>query len=72
MITSTVAPIPAPGWRRSGSTVADSTADLFDQSAEYELTGDQAWRRDYYYDGPGDQAVVNNAYAMEHACEETE
>ena len=42
------------------------------QSAEYELTGDQAWRRDYYYDGPGDQAVVNNAYAMEHACEETE
>ena len=41
-------------------------------SAEYELTGDQAWRRDYYYDGPGDQAVVNNAYAMEHACEETE
>ena len=42
------------------------------QSAEYELTGDQAWRRDYYYDGPGDHAVVNNAYAMEHACEETE
>ena len=28
------------------------------QSAEYELTGDQAWRRDYYYDGPGDQAVA--------------
>lgn len=42
------------------------------QSAEYELMGDQAWRRDYYYDSPGDQAVVNNAYAMEHACEETE
>lgn len=42
------------------------------QSAEYELAGDQAWRRGYYYDGPGDHAIVNNAYAMEHACEETE
>ena len=42
------------------------------QSAEYELTGDQAWRRDYYINGPGNQAEVNNEYAILNAPEETE
>ena len=53
-------------------TSRPSTASPLIPERQYQLTGDQAWRRDYYYDGPGGQAVVNFAYAMEHAaCEET-
>ena len=42
------------------------------QAPDYEKDGDQAWRRDYYINGPGNQAEVNNAYAIANAPEETE
>ena len=42
------------------------------QAPDYERDGDQAWRRDYYINGPGNQAEVNNEYAILNAPEETE
>ena len=42
------------------------------QAPDYERDGDQAWRRDYYINGPGNQAEVNNEYAIMNAPEETE
>ncbi|KAJ1448324.1 hypothetical protein M885DRAFT_539644 [Pelagophyceae sp. CCMP2097] len=42
------------------------------QAPAYEAHGDQAWRRDYKVDGPGAQALLNNAHALLHAPQETE
>ena len=42
------------------------------QSAEYARTGDRAWRRDCYYDGPGRPGRREQRLAPWSACEETD